>query len=81
MPGIWRLIYKTLYIYDWYPEKIEQQEINNKNNMLIELKQLFEKHETYENKLKFDLVCLQLKMMYSKKNTLKMLINLNVKLL
>ena len=79
--GFWRSIYKSLYIYDWYPEKIEQQEINNKNNMLIELKQLFEKHETYENKLKFDLVCLQLKMMYSKKNTLNILLNLNVKLL
>ena len=79
--GWWRSLYKSLYIYDWYPEKIEQQEINNKNNMLIELKQLFEKHETYENKLKFDLVCLQLKMMYSKKNTLKFLIEKNIKLL
>jgi hypothetical protein len=60
MPGIWRSIYKIFGVYNWYPEQIEQQDINNKNNMIIELKQLFEKHETYKNKLNFDLVCLQL---------------------
>ena len=81
MPGIWRSIYKLLYIYDWYPEKVEQQDITNKNNMIIELKQLFEQHETYKNKLKFDLVCLQLKMIHSKNKTLQFLIEKNIKLI
>ena len=81
MPGIWRSIYKFCGVYHWYPEKIEQQSINNKNNMIIELKQLFEQHETYKNKLNFDLVCLQLKMIHSKNKTLQLLIENNIKLI
>ena len=79
--GFWRGAYQFFGIYDWYPEKVEQQDITNKNNMIIELKKLFEQHETYENKLKFDLVCLQLKMMHSKNKTLQFLIEKNIKLI
>jgi hypothetical protein len=78
--GFWRGAYQFFGIYDRYPEKIEQQDIDNKNNMIIELKQKFEEHIIYKNKLKYDLVCLQLKMMHSK-NTLDMLVNLNIKLI
>ena len=79
--GFWRSIYKTLYIYDWYPEKIPQENINLKNKMLKELKKVHELHFQYRNKLKYDNVILQLKLINSKKDTLKILLNLNVKLI
>ena len=81
MPGIWRSIYKFCGVYNWYPEKISEENINLKNKMLEELKQVHETHFQYKNKLKYDIVVLQLKLVNSKKNTLNILLNLNVKLL
>ena len=79
--GWWRSLYKALYIYEWYPEKIPEKNINLKNKMLEELKQVHESHFQYKNKLKYDMCVLELKLINSKKDTLKMLLNLNVKLI
>jgi hypothetical protein len=79
--GFWRGLYKALYIYDWYPEKIPEKNINLKNKMLEELKQVYESHFQYKNKLKYDMCILQLKLINSKNSTLKMLLNLNIKLI
>lgn len=79
--GLWRGVYKLLGIYNSYPETIPQDNINKKNMMIKELKTVFEKHHIYKNKINFDLCVLQLKMKHSKKNTLDMLVNLNIKLI
>ena len=79
--GLWRGIYKLMGMYDNYPETIPQDNINKKNMMIKELKSVFERHHIYKNKILFDLCVLQLKLMNSKKNTLDMLVNLNIKLL
>jgi hypothetical protein len=81
MPHIWRSIYKFCGVYDWYPEKIPEEQINLKNKMLEELKQVHESHFQYKNKLKYDNVIHQLKLINSKTNTLDMLVNLNIKLI
>ena len=81
MTHIWRSIYKFCGVYHWYPEKISEEHINLKNKMLEELKQVHESHFQYRYKLKYDNVILQLKLINSKNSTLKMLLNLNVKLI
>lgn len=81
MPHIWRNLYYFFGIYDRYPEKISEENINLKNKMLEELKQVHELHFQYKNKLKYDMCVLELKLINSKKNTLQMLLNLNIKLI
>lgn len=95
MSHIWRNLYYFFGIYDRYPEKISEENINLKNKMLEELKQVHELHFQYRYKLKYDMCILQLsasfqgatktqralKLINSKTNTLDMLVNLNIKLL
>ena len=80
MTGWWRLLYKALGIYNYYPEHIPEQNIKRKQGMLQELKEIFERQKMYENKIKFDNVLLQLQLT-NKTATFEQLIKKNICLL
>ena len=80
MTGWWRFFYKTFGLYDYYPENIQDKYIKKKSEMLKQLKELFEKHHKYENKIKFDNCILQLQLK-NKSVTFNDLINKNILLL
>ena len=37
--GFWRYLYKRLFIYDYYPDEIPKQNIENKDKLLNEFKE------------------------------------------
>ena len=78
--GFWRMIYYALGVYDYYPENIPEKNIRKKQEMLKELKKVFERHYKYENKIKFDNCILQLQLT-NKSSTFEKLINKNIGLL
>jgi len=80
MTGLWRFLYKTLGIYDQYPENIPDKNIKLKTKMLQELKEIFEENHKFYYKLQYNSCVLQLQLT-NKNMTFDDLIKKNIGLL